>query len=421
MTTTRNTRPGTMRERPAGSGHWQLRAFAGPDPVTGKPRQVSRTFTGTEKQAGKELARLVNEVAEGKFTGTTATVGQLLDRWLEVTEGDRQRPRTAYENRRKIEARIRPKLGHIKLSKLDAAALDQAYGEWRAEGLSPATVHKYHSILSAACRQAVKWGWIDSAPTARATPPTPERKEMVVPTPERLSELLKVADTEDPVTATAVALAALTGARRGELVALKWSDVDLAGGSLKIARSLTVAEGQQHTGPTKTHAARQIALDAICVEVLRRRWDYMVDLAGRAESSLVEDPYVLSYNANGGLAASPDTFTHRFAELCEKMEDPALKRLRKKQPDAKRADLAPKDRWPYRFHDLRHFSVTTLIAGGVDIRTVAERHGHARATMTLDRYAHALPERDRAAADLMGSVLGSSLRVVPTTSATETP
>ena len=116
-------------------------------------------------------------------------------------------------------------------------------------------------------------------------------------------------------------------------------------------------------------------------------------------------PYVLSYNANGAMPANPDTFTHRFGALCDAMEQPALKRLRKKHPKAKRADLAPKDRWPYRFHDLRHFSVTTLIAAGVDVRTVAERHGHARATMTLDRYAHALPERDRAAAALLGEVL----------------
>jgi integrase len=409
--TASKNRPGTMRERPPGSGHWELRAFTGKDPVTGKPRQATRTFRGGERAAGKALSAFVAEVEAGRYTGTTATVGQLLDRWLEVGEGQRQRPRTAYENRRKIEARIRPTLGHIKLSKLDAEALDQAYKEWLAEGLSPATVHKYHSILSAACRQAVKWGWIATAPTARATPPTPERKEMVVPTAERLTKLLKVAEAEDPVTATAVALAALTGARRGELCALRWSDVDLKKGRLRISRSLTVAEGEQHTGPTKTHASRQIALDPICVEVLWRRWGYMYDLAERADSPLAEDPYVLSYNANGAVPASPDTFTHRFAALCEKMEEPALKRLRKKHPDAKRSDLRPKDRWPYRFHDLRHFSVTTLIAGGVDIRTVAERHGHARATMTLDRYAHALPERDRAAADLMGSVLGSSFEL----------
>jgi integrase len=131
----------------------------------------------------------------------------------------------------------------------------------------------------------------------------------------------------------------------------------------------------------------------------------MEDLAIRAESPLVTDPFVLSYNANGAIPANPDTFTHRFGALCDTMEEPALKRLRKKHPKAKQADLAPKDQWPYRFHDLRHFSVTTLIAAGVDVRTVAERHGHARATMTLDRYAHALPERDRAAAALLGEVL----------------
>ena len=85
--------------------------------------------------------------------------------------GSRQRPRTVYENKRKIEARIRPVLGNIKLAKLQADTLDAAYQQWLDEGLSPSTVHAYHAILSAACRQAVKWGWIDSAPTARATPP----------------------------------------------------------------------------------------------------------------------------------------------------------------------------------------------------------------------------------------------------------
>jgi integrase len=119
----------------------------------------------------------------------------------------------------------------------------------------------------------------------------------------------------------------------------------------------------------------------------------------------VPDPFVLTYNANGEIPANPDTLTHGFARLCEALEKPALIKLKKTKPKAKRTDLAPGERWPFRFHDLRHFSVTTLIAAGVDVRTVADRHGHARATMTLDRYAHALPERDREAAGLLGQVL----------------
>jgi integrase len=395
-----------MRERPPGSGHWELRAFAGNDPVTGKPLRATETFIGTEKQAGKALSVLVGKVEAGKFNRTTATVGQMLDKWLADTES-RQRPRTVYENKRKIEARIRPVLGDFRLSKIDREPdiINEAYRRWLAEGLSPATVHKYHSILSAACGHVLKLGWIDRNPTKRATAPSVPRKEMLVPTPEQLSALVTAAEKTDPVLATAVALAALTGARRGELVALRYSDIDMAKGQIRIARSLTVARGEQHTRPTKTHASRDLALDPVCVEVLRRRWAYALELSTEAHSPLVDDPYVLSYNANGATPANPDTFTHRFGALCVAMEKPALELLRKTKPKAERTDLAPGERWPFRFHDLRHFSVTTLIAAGVDVRTVAERHGHARATMTLDRYAHALPERDREAAGVLGRTL----------------
>lgn len=391
-----------MRER--SPGHWELRAFTGRDPVTGRPRQATRTFHGTEKEASKALSQLVAEVESGKFERTSATVGQLLDRWLE-SAGSSQRPRTLYENKRKIEGRIRPVLGSVSLDKLGAETLDAAYRAWLAEGLSPATIRMYHAILSAACRQAVKWGWIATAPTARATPPKVARKDLVVPTPDQLSMLVRAATETDPVLATAIALAALTGARRGELVALRWSDVDLSGGRVRIARSTTVAAGEHHTGPTKTHASREIALDNLGITVLRHRWADMADLSATTESPLIPDPFVLSYNANGAIPANPDTFTHRFGALCQTMESAALARLRKSHPEADRTDLCPADRWPFRFHDLRHFSVTTLIAAGVDVRTVAERHGHARATMTLDRYAHALPERDREAAGVLGAAL----------------
>jgi len=346
----------------------------------------------------------VAEVDGGKFSRSSVTVGQLLDKWMEVSN---QRPRTAYENRRKIDGRIRPALGKVRLDKLQPDKLDALYRRWLSEGLAPATVHKYHSILSAACRQAVKWGWIDRAPTERATPPPIASKEIRVPTPEQLTALIKAAESSDPVLATAIALAALTGARRGELVALHWSDVDLVSGRVQIAKSLTVANGEQHIGPTKTHAVRGVALDDVCVEVLNRRWEYMIQLSEEAESPLVADPYVLSYNANGAVPANPDTFTHRFTAVCEAMEKPALEELRKTMPTAKRTDLAAGERWPFRFHDLRHFSVTTLIAAGVDVRTVAARHGHAQVTMTLNRYAHALPERDREAAGILGRALSS--------------
>jgi integrase len=202
------------------------------------------------------------------------TVGQLLDEWLELGRS-KQKPRTLQENRRKIDHRIRPLLGDLKLEKLDAARLDKTYRHWLDRGLSEATVHKYHCILSAACRQAVKWDYIDRAPTDKASPPRIVRREPKTPTPEQLADLIGTAEGDDPLMAKAIALAALTGTPRSELVALQWSDVDLAAGRVRIWKGLTVANGQQYIGDTKTHAARELALDPIAVEVLRRRREFM--------------------------------------------------------------------------------------------------------------------------------------------------
>ncbi|MGD0256237.1 MAG: tyrosine-type recombinase/integrase [Acidimicrobiales bacterium] len=381
---------GTMTERPAGSGTWRLRAYAGRDPITDNPIQVTRSFRGTETAARKALAKLVTEVEAGKFDRTKVTVGQLLDRWLAHIEAiGKARPKTVHEYRRKIDGRIHPALGDVRLSRLEPHTLDAWYQRWLAEGLSPSTVRIYHSILSAACHQAVRWGWLDRAPTDRASAPTPKSPTMTVPTPAQLSALLTAADAEDPVLAAAIALAALTGARRGELVALRWSDVDLETGLMRIDRAITVIDGAVHEGPTKTHQGRRVALDGVGVETLRRHWRFVVERSELVESPLVEDPYVLSYQAHCGTSVGPDTLTHRFKALCRKLDAAG---------DA--------ERYPFHFHELRHFSVTTLLAAGVDVRTVAERHGHAQATMTLNRYAHALPERDRAAAAVLGNALG---------------
>lgn len=395
-------RPGTMRERTP--GHWELRVFGGYDSVTGKQIRRTKTFVGSERAAAKALGAFVQEVGSSDVSRRGVTVGQLLDEWLELGRS-KQKPRTLQENRRKIEHRIRPLLGDLKLENLDAARLDKTYRHWLDEGLSEATVHKYHCIMSAACRQAVKWDYLDRTPTDKASPPRIVRREPKTPTPEQLADLIGMAEVDDPLMATAIALAALTGTRRSELVALQWSDVDLAAGRVRIWKGLTVANGRQYIGDTKTHAARELALDPIAVELLRRRWEFMVAKCTEGESPLVADPYVLSFNLNGGFPVNPDTLTHRFERLCRKMERPALDELRRTKPKAMSGDLAPADRWPFTFHELRHFSVTTLIAAGMDIKTVADRHGHSRATMTLDLYAHALPERDREAAGVLGQAL----------------
>jgi integrase len=361
---------------------WRLRAFTGRDPVSGRPRQVQETFHGTETAARKALADLVTRAGAGKVDRTSATVGQLLDRWLEQITAERSRSYVA-RTRRKVEGRLRPVLGTIRLTELGADSLDRLYATWRAEGLSPATIRNLHAILSSACHRGVKWGWLTTSPTDLASPPAARSPEMKVPAPEQLVQLVAVAEPDDPVLAAAIAMAGLTGARRGELCALRWSDVDLEAGTMRIERSLTVADRVATVGATKTHQARRVALDPVAVEVLTRHRAFIDQRSADIESPLVEDPYVLSYQAHSGTPVNPDTISHRFAALCKRLG------------------------MPFHFHELRHFSVTTLLAAGIDVRTVAERHGHAQATMTLNRYAHALPERDRAAAAVLGRALGA--------------
>lgn len=389
-----------MRER--SPGHWQLRAMAGYDEA-GRPVQVSKTFVGGQRDAARALAVLVSAVEAGTFDRSRATVGELLDKWIDHIESLGRRPSTIANYRSKIDHAIRPTLGEIRITKLRPDDLDARYREWTAQGLAPATVRQYHSILSAALHQAERWGWIVDSPARRATAPPARQIQMKVPTPQQLSDLVRQAEPDDPVLATAIAVAALTGMRRGELCALRWSDVDLELGSVRVERAITVIEGETHIGPTKTHQARRVALDEVAVDVLRHRRAYMEQLCAAAESPLVDDPYVLSFNANGARPVNPDTLTHRFAGLCRKMESETAKRAK-----VAVSRLPQSDRWPFRLHDLRHFSVTTLVAAGVDIRTVADRHGHAQATMTLNRYAHALPERDRTAAGILGKALAET-------------
>ena len=368
---------GSIRQR--SDGVWRLRVFVGRDPVSGAPIQVHKTFRGTEAAAKKALARLVTQVEDGKFDGTTITVGELLDRWLDHI-GDERTPSTIAGYKSKINFRIRPAIGKVKISKLSPAELDAWYAQWRKE-LSPASVRQIHAILRAALNQAVKWGWLDKNPVHRATAPKISSSAMSVPSPAELTALIATAEKKDPMLAAAIALAALTGCRRGELCALRWSDVALRRRTLTIQRSVALVNGELHIGDTKTHQARTIALDNLAVRVLIARWRTVVSLSELAGTPLVADPYILSRRGDGAEPCKPDGISHAFRSLTKDMG------------------------MTYHLHELRHFAATTAIGAGADIRTVAGRLGHADPSVTLRVYAHTLEAQDRAAAAAIGRAI----------------
>jgi integrase len=177
----------------------------------------------------------------------------------------------------------------------------------------------------------------------------------------------------------------MTGARRGELCALKWSDVDWERRTLTIARSLTITPDVTIEGTTKTKKSRTISLGAMGVEHLRAHRERCSDLARSGGIELLNDAYIFSTSLDGLVPVKPDSLTQFYVRLMAKLG------------------------MDYRFHELRHFMATSMAASGVGIRTIAGRLGHADPALTLRTYAHWLETADREAADAVESVLASAM------------
>ena len=377
---------GSLRERRAGV--WELIAQLPRDAATGRTKQVSRTVHGTKREAQRSLATLVAEVSAGKVATSAETLGGLVQRWLDQ-KCEQLSPTTAREYRRLTRTLIEPALGSFSLRKVTTQRLDAFYaGLSRERELSASSVRQVHAVLRGALGQAVRWGWLPSNPAATASPPKQRRHEVTPPAMADTRALLLAADQHDPEFGALLRVLAATGARRGEVCGLRWSDIDLDTGTASIRRSVAAVPGGTIEKDTKTHAARRIALDAATLAVLR---DHRARMETRATAcALAFDPhgFVFTITANGSAPLHPDTVTAAFRRLCDK---------------AGLTDV--------RLHDLRHLHATQLLAAGVPVRTVSGRLGHANAATTLNVYAHFLEASDRDAAAIIGDLLEEPPRV----------
>lgn len=371
-----------------------LRVYVGRS-ATGAALHRSRNFRGPKKAAQAALRAFITEVeiAQGEPPSVEPTVAELFEQWMANKD---HRASTKQGYRSKIDGYLAPAFGHIKVSALRPDAIDGYYRQWERQGLATATVRQLHAILSGAFSQAVKWGWVGASPAARATPPSVHRANRRSISFEELTAIVNLAMAgaeygSGDVLPVAIGLLALTGCRRGELAALRWSEVepvDEGRGVVAIKHSLTVLTGQPwKIGPTKTHQERRVELGAQGVKMLRARRNAQEQWAARVGVKLVANPFVLSRTADGSDPCRPDTLSHQFGELVAKLWP----------------STGGKPAW--HLHSLRHYAATELIGAGMDVRTVANRLGHADASTTLKIYAHPLSERDREAATIASGTL----------------
>ena len=363
-------------------GVWEVRAFIGRDPVTGKVRHVSKTVHGSSRQADDVLRDLIETQVPSRPDGVGLSFGQLLDSWLEECERLDRSPTTMRTYRAQIEQTIRPALGKLQLTRVTARTLDDLYGSMKEAGKSPKTIRNHHAIISSALHQAERWGWVRQNIALLARPPKTTQRRIKPPSVDTVREVVLAAEERDPRLAPLLMLAALTGMRRGELCALRWSDVDFDRGELTVSRSVVVVPGGLEEKTTKTDRDRQVALDEVGMLLLRQYRLRVDDWARQAEATVPADAFIFSPYLDGSKPFRPDNVTGFFTRVRDSVGHHEV-----------------------RLHDLRHFTATQLIGAGVDPRTVAGRLGHSDPSLTMRVYAHVIEDRDRAAASVMGRLM----------------
>jgi integrase len=376
------------------SGSLRVRVYAGIDPITKKRHYLVETVPAgpkAEAQAEKVRTRLLSEVDDKRSSRTNATVDQLLDRYLDVLKVE-DTTRTGYE--RLIRLYIRPVLGDVPIGRVTGETVDSFYAQLRrcrarcrgnaaldhqCTPLGEAYLRQIHNVLNGAFNRAVKWRWLGVNPLGQAQAPTPPTPDPQPPSPAQAARIAAEA-WKDPEWGLLVWLAMTTGARRGELCALRWDRIDFAASVLNIRTSIAQTGGRTWEKDTKTHQRRRIVLDVQTLTLLRAYLQFCANRAAKFGVDLPDTGYVFSPAPDGSTWPKPDSVTQRYGRMCERLGLDA------------------------HIHQLRHYSATELIAAGVDIRTVAGRLGHSGGgTTTLRVYSAWVAEADQRAANSLSA------------------
>ena len=333
-----------------------------------------------------EVAKKLAEVAQQRDSGLPAplgreTIASFLADWL---EGQRSqlRPKSWKRHEEHIRIHIVPVIGSVALRRLTPQHLNHLYANRLAAGLSAVSVHHIHGTVHRALVHAVRWGLVTRNVADLVDPPRMERREMTVLGVEQVRGLLDAA-RDGPIEAI-IAVAISTGLRRGELLALRWRDVDLDLGVLRVVGTLQRGYDRQLViSETKTaRSRRQVELSGLAVDALRRHRAKQTELRLMLGDEWHDHELVFP-NAIGKPQDGSHLLLGQFVPLLKRSGLPRI-----------------------RFHDLRHTAATLLLGRGVHPKIVSEMLGHTTIGITLDLYSHVTPTMHREAARTMDELLG---------------
>lgn len=362
--------PGSVKKR--GQSSWSVVVDLGPDPETAKRRQLRRTVRGTKREAEELLVRLLHERDSGlDQPRTKVTVGEYLDRWLHDYVRFNTSPATYVQYESLIRRHIRPVIGSFELSRLRPQQVQNLYtraleGTGERRPLSASSVTSLHRILREALQYATRWQLISRNPADGAEPPRVSRPSLSVPDGQVVRRLL--ASAELTPYGAVVHLALMSGLRRGEVLGLRWEDVDLDAGVLYVRQTLQRLPGRslEFRRPKTTSSNRSVALSPATVSRLRRHRQNQLEHRLRLGAAYEDAGLVFTTPIGSPI-------------------DPS--NLRRAWLGIQRAAGAQ----GIRFHDLRHAHATLMLQQGTHPKIVSERLGHSGIRVTMDVYSHVVP------------------------------
>jgi integrase len=375
---------------PHKAGGWRVVASAGGRADRRRLTRIYRDESASEfaEHAGAVdlLDELYNEL-DRQIAGTSSSsLAGMVRRYADDRERLGRAESYVRELRRKADELADSDLGRTPAELVTAGDLDRFYGELTRRGLGKSSVRSWHLAITGALSAGVRWSELAANVAAKATAPKAPAAEGSAPDPELASRYLGIVEQSSPTLGSLLRVGALTGARRGELCALRWSDLDVELGTLSIERSLTSPKGSRWAeGPTKNRRRRSVALSSEAIAELvahRARRELLCSLAG---VELDRGGFIFGRDEwpDGSVPYRPDYVTRRTREL------------------AAAAGLPLELCHP---HGLRHYHATQGIAAGADVVAMAAQLGHDPSVL-LSTYAHAVDEAKRAAASAVGKTL----------------
>jgi integrase len=370
---------GHVRQR--GIGTWELKFDLGRDSLTGKRQSRYVSFKGTKREAQAELTRLLAAHAKGEFIEPSkVSVAEFLDRWQRDWATINVSRKTAERYTELLRKHVATHLGALPIQRLRAVHLSELYARLLRSGLAPRTVGHVHRVVHRALGHAARWGVVAQNVASLVSPPPVAAEEIETLPVAQIQAIL--ADLRGRILGLMATTLLATGMRRGELLALRWRDVDLDRGRLRIEQSLEQTKaGLRFKSPKTKHGRRSISIPPSLVADLRAHRKAQQEQ--RMALGLGKPPAdALVFATFDGKTRSPNALTKEWSVALNAAGFPNVT-----------------------LHSLRHTHASHLIASGMDVLTISRRLGHGSPTITLGVYGHLFPNTDDRAAQIMEAAL----------------